>query len=193
MADDGSGSGGKRARDTSQRMVTTGQAGKNLGTQHRHVYGPRPLGALVPGIARPALRKRSPAAAQMMADWPSIVGPALAALTLPKKLIAGRLTIACTGPVAMELQHLAPQLIARINVHLGAVVVERLGFAPASDAEPAPPSAAQPTEDTRRRVEQAVGLLPEGDLRAALAALGRAVLTRRPDLAATPSTPAEST
>ena len=127
-----------------------------------------------------------------MADWPAIVGPALAALTLPKRLTAGRLTIACTGPVAMELQHLAPQLIARINLHLGVVIVERLGFAPAPVAEPPPPAAAVPTDATRRRVDRAVGLLPEGELRDALAALGRAVLTGRPGSAPAPSTPAES-
>ncbi len=192
MADKGLGSGGRRARDTAQGMITVSDAGKDTPLQTRHVYGPRPLGALVPGIAKPALRKRSPAAAQVMADWSAIVGPVLAGLTLPKRLAAGRLTIACTGPVAMELQHLAPQLIARINTHLGAAVVERLGFAPAPVAEPTPPAPPKPTAETGRRVDLAVGALPQGELRAALAALGRAVMTYRPGSAATSSTPRES-
>ena len=34
----------------------------------RHVYGPRPVGVLVPAVTREAFRKRSPAAAQVMAD-----------------------------------------------------------------------------------------------------------------------------
>ena len=174
-----SGREGKRALDTASGMVTGPNPGKEAPPQMRHVYGPRPLGALIPGIARPGLRKRSPAAAQLMADWPAIVGPSLARLTHPKKLVGGRLTIACTGPVAMELQYLAPQLIGRINSHLGAVIVERLGFAQAPMPDVASPARPTPTQETCRRVDHAVGLLPEGELRTALAALGRAVLTFR--------------
>ncbi len=150
----------------------------------RHVYGPRPVGALVPDIARPAFRKRAPAAAQVMADWAAIVGPRLAALTAPRRLSAGRLTIACTGPVAMELQHLAPQLIARINTHLGAAVIERLGFVQATDTPDPSRVAARETRPLtpadERRAEEAVAGLPQGDLRDALAALSRSVLTVDP-------------
>ncbi|WP_431267826.1 DciA family protein [Dankookia sp. P2] len=94
----------------------------------RSPYGPRPLGALIPALTKPVFRKRSPAGAQLMADWPGVVGPALAAVTTPLRFAAGTLTIACAGPVAMELTHLAPQLIARINAHLGKPMVERLRF-----------------------------------------------------------------
>src|SRR5690349_17761632 len=76
----------------------------------RHVYGPRPIGALLPSLTRPAFRRQGPAAAQVLADWPLIIGPELAALTQPRRLVGGTLTIACSGPMAMELQHLAPEL-----------------------------------------------------------------------------------
>lgn len=72
-----------------------------------------------------------------MADWPELVGPALAAVTEPERLSAGTLTIACAGPVAMELQHLAPELIERINGGLGRAAVERLRFRQRSPAAPA--------------------------------------------------------
>ena len=94
----------------------------------RHVYGPRPVGALVPGLTRAAFRRRAPGTAQVLADWSSIVGPALAAVTLPRRLGAGTLTIACSGPIAMELQHLSGELIARINTALGPGVVKTLRF-----------------------------------------------------------------
>jgi hypothetical protein len=90
--------------------------------------GFRPLGTLVPRLTRPVFRRKSPAGAQLMADWPELVGPALAAVTEPERLSAGTLTIACAGPVAMELQHLAPELIERINAVLGRAAVERLRF-----------------------------------------------------------------
>lgn len=151
-----------------------------MASQLRHVYGPRPVGALVPAITRPAFRRRAPAAAQVMADWAAIVGPRLAALTAPRRLSAGRLTIACAGPVAMELQHLAPELIARINTHLGSVVIERLGFVQATDTPEQPRVAAGPaplSAADQKRAEAAIAGLPPGDLRDALAALSRAVLT----------------
>jgi hypothetical protein len=101
--------------------------------------GFRPLATLVPRLTRPVFRRRSPAGAQIMADWPELVGHALAAVTEPERLSAGTLTIACCGPVAMELQHLAPELIERINAGLGRVAVERLRFRQRSLAGPAAP------------------------------------------------------
>src|SRR5690242_15088320 len=112
--------------DTAADMPARADTGKQEAAELRHVYGPRPLGALVPGLVRAAFRKRSPATAQLIADWEAIVGPLLADVATPRRLAAGTLTLACAGPVALELQHLAPALIERINTQLGRAVVERL-------------------------------------------------------------------
>ena len=144
----------------------------------RHPYGPRPIGALLPAVVRPAWRRRAPATAQLVADWEAIVGPALAAVTIPRKLFSGTLAIACSGPVAMELQHLSDPLMARINGHLGRVAVTRLRFVqdiPAPPPPPAPPPRTPATAAARR----AVAGLPEGPLRDALEALGQRVLAGR--------------
>ena len=115
-----------------------------------------------------------------MADWPALVGPAIAAVTQPLRLAQGTLTLACAGPVAMELQHLAPQLAGRINAALGRVAVERFRFvqqAPAGAAargRPAPRPVALPD-----RVESAIGAVPSADLREALERLGRGVYRNR--------------
>src|SRR5947209_95459 len=77
----------------------------------RHVYGPRALGALVPAVTRAAFRRRAPATAQVLTDWAAIVGPALADVTLPRRLQGGTLSISCAGPIAMELQHLTTELL----------------------------------------------------------------------------------
>jgi len=143
----------------------------------RHVYGPRPVSALLPALTHAAFRRRSPAAAQILADWPSIIGPALAAVTTPRRLVAGTLTLACTGPIATELQHLATELIARINGYLGTPTVLALRFVQTA-APPAPaPPAPRITAAASQAAEAAVAGLPGGELRDALAALGRAVLT----------------
>ena len=141
---------------------------------------PLPLGALIPSITRPAFRKRSPAGAQILADWAQIVGPALAAATSPLRLTSGTLTLACSGPVAMELQHLAPELIGRINGQLGRAVVEKLRFvqqAPAGSPRAAAPrpAAAVPVPAS---VQDRLAALPEGELRLALENLARGVYRR---------------
>src|SRR3954463_12655425 len=73
----------------------------DMAAPQRSVYGPRAIGALVPGLTRPAFRRQGPASAQVIIDWPAIVGPALAAVTAPRRLSAGALTLACAGPIAM--------------------------------------------------------------------------------------------
>ena len=38
----------------------------------RFLGGSRPVGALVPALTRPAFKRKSPAGAQIMADWPAV-------------------------------------------------------------------------------------------------------------------------
>ncbi len=138
----------------------------------RHVYGPRPLGALIPAVTRAAFRRRSPASVQLLQDWADIVGPAVAAMALPKRLSGTSLTLACSGAAALELQHLSTALIERINTHFGRRCVEQLRFV--QDGAPPPPVAAR-----NRPPPVKVDGLPEGELRDALARLGGAVAARR--------------
>ena len=148
--------------------------------QKRFLGGPRPVGALIPALTRPAFKRKSPAGAMIMADWPALVGPAIAAVTQPLRLTQGTLTLACSGPVAMEMQHLAPQLAGRINAALGRVAVERFRFvqrAPASAAvRKLPESAPKPLPE---RVESALEGVSSPELREALARLGRGVYRGR--------------
>ena len=146
-------------------------------TAPRHVYGPRPVSALLPAVARAAFRRRSPAAAQIMADWPSIIGPALAAVTTPRRLVSGTLTLACAGPIATELQHLAGEVIGRINAHLGTSTVQALRFVQTVPPPVSAPPTPRITPAATEAAEAAVAALPSGELRDALVALGRAVLT----------------
>jgi hypothetical protein len=157
-------------------MTTRDDADKPAGpTDGRHIYGPRPVGALLPALVRPAFRKRSPATAQLLLDWDVIIGPAIAAVTAPRKLFSGTLSIVASGPIAMELQHLSSALIERINTHLGRVAVTRLRFV--QDATtPRPPPVRLPNAGGDAAAREAVATLPAGPLREALEGLGRAVL-----------------
>jgi hypothetical protein len=148
-----------------------------MATEARHVYGPRGLGALVAKVARPAFRAMGPGTGQVMADWEAIVGPKLAAVSVPRRLAAGTLTIACAGPVAMELQYYATELISRINSHMGAATVRSLRFVQTMPAATSVATRAPPVPPwVAAAADTAVAALPDGELRTALAALGRAVL-----------------
>jgi hypothetical protein len=150
----------------------TGMAG-----QVRFVYGPRALGSLVPEVTRQTFRKRNPASAQILADWEIIVGPKVAAMTVPRKLDRGVLTIACAGPAAMDLHYMGIEVINRINTHLGGQPVHSLKFTQAGMPRKPPPPRPSPPEAIME-AEAAVADLPDGELKSALAALGRVVIGR---------------
>ncbi len=150
-------------------MATDGQDDK------RHVWGPRAVGALVPTLTRPAFRRRAPATAQILADWSMIVGPALAAVTAPRRMSGTTLTLACASPIAMELQHMSTELVSRINGHLGRTAVERLRFV----QEILPPSSPAALAPVAEEPPPPIPGMPAGPLNDALARLGQA-LKRQP-------------
>lgn len=149
-----------------------GMAGRN-----RFVYGPRPIGNLVPTVTRPAYKRHNPASAQILADWEAIVGPKVASMTIPRRLDRGVLTIACAGPTAMELHYVGVAMINRINTHLGGQPVHSLKFTQAGMPRKAMETHKKPPEAILE-AEAAVASLPDGELKDALAALGRVVIGR---------------
>ncbi len=145
--------------------------------------GPRPLGAVLPAVTHPVFRRRMLSAALIMADWPAIVGPGLAQSAEPRRLSGGTLTLACSGPQALALQHLAPALIERINGYLGTATVERLRFVQTAWPTPATPPRQKAAVPADRSAGAApapeIPGLPPGELGEALRRLARAILTER--------------
>jgi hypothetical protein len=150
---------------------------KDMAGPARFVYGPRALGSLLPNVTRQTYRKHNPASAQIVADWEIIVGPKVAAMTVPRRLDRGVLTIACAGPAAMDLHYMGVEVIKRINTHLGGQPVHSLKFTQAGMPPRSPPTRPSPPEAILE-AEAAVADLPDGDLKSALAALGRVVIGR---------------
>jgi hypothetical protein len=148
---------------------------KDMAADDRYVYGPRALASLLPDVTRQAFRKHNPASAQIVADWEIIIGPKFASMTLPRRLDRGVLTIVCAGPVAMNLHYMALEVISRINTHLGGQPVHTLKFTQAGMPR-RPPPPRPPPQEAPQEAEEAVADLPEGALKAALAALGRVVI-----------------
>lgn len=154
--------------------------------------GPRALGEAVAALTRPIVAKRGFARGGLVAEWPTIVGERLAANSLPERVSYppkqrrdGTLHLrVASGSLAMELQHLEPQLIERINGYLGHPAIARVrliqGPLPAVVPKPSPPAPQRPlTGAEEDALAQRLAGVDDPDLRAALADLGRAVIARR--------------
>jgi hypothetical protein len=167
-----------KGRGTPQRMAPAAPASKaksETSQEAPRAYGPRSIGGLIARVTKPGFRRRSPAAMQVMAEWLDILGPELGPRTVPQKLSAGTLTIGASGPTAMELQHLGPQLMARINGYVGQDLVQRLRFVQQPDAIVAAGSAGRSRPAPRPPPE--LDMEP-GPLRDALGRLAQAIEQR---------------
>jgi hypothetical protein len=151
---------------------------------------PRALAASVPKVTKAVLQKRGRAYAALIAEWANVVGPALAAESLPERLAppgaggaGGTLTIRVAGAGATEIQHLAPQIIERINTFLGFRAVAQLRLLQAPLPGRAAPRRPRPRALSRREeqaVLAAVADVAEPALQAALGRLGRALAADSP-------------
>jgi hypothetical protein len=127
----------------------------------------------------------------LVARWREIVGPDVARRTEPVKLVKGRngagssLEIRVAGPSAALIQHQAHEILARVNLFLGADAVQKLRIvqgplrADVSAAAQPPRRRAVPL-DAAQEAQLAEGLAgaSDGKLKDALMKLGRNVLRR---------------
>ena len=141
--------------------------------------GPRALGASLPQAARAALRRGGLAQIQLVQDWAAVVGPELAKHSQPRRLSFppqerrdGTLTIAVAGPLALELQHMEPLLLERVNAQFGYRAVERIRYVQETPRQPARP---RPTAPAPAPDESALAGVEDADLRAALKRLAAAI------------------
>jgi hypothetical protein len=159
-------------------------AGNGTEKQSERRGGMRAIGRSLPRIAGKALGRHGLAEAGLVADWTAIVGDRLAEATLPVRLQFprgerrdGTLHVRVAGSLALELQHLSPQLLERINGYLGYRGVERLkierGPLPRARQRLAEPEA-EPYGDPSAE-EPAVAGVEDASLRRSLARLGRAI------------------
>jgi hypothetical protein len=151
---------------------------------------PPPAGRALARTLRELDARFGQGAGALTARWREIVGADIARRTQPVKLVKGRnggpssLEIRVAGPAAALVQHQAPEILARVNLFLGAEAVQKLRIvqgplraqaeAPASPRRrTAPLDAAQ-----EARLAAALAEAPEGPLKQALMRLGRGVLRR---------------
>jgi hypothetical protein len=159
----------------------------------RDMAGRRPglriLGATVPKLTDKALRKRGFVESAIVRRWPSIVGEEIAGWCAPDRVAFPRdrragatLHVVVPGARALELQHLEPVLLERINTVFGYDAVTRVAIRQGPLPEPRTKSRPEPRPlDTGEQdwITEQVAEFSDQDLKNALQALGRAVLSRK--------------
>lgn len=86
------------------------------------------------------MNRRGFSDSRILENWSAIVGPQLAAMSQPVRLsrrksgrdgeetAGGVLTVKAEGAIALEIQHLAPQIIDRLNSYYGHAAIARLNI-----------------------------------------------------------------
>lgn len=166
----------------------------------RRYGGPPPVGARLGRITREAFKRYGFSEGHILHRWPEIVGTDLAGVTAPERLVrsraqnktvtggssgngtGGTLVVRVDGPVAVEIKHLEPQIVERINGYYGYPAVRRLKLVQG----PLPPAPARRLKSFRPlKPEEEASLadelspISEPELQGALARLGRRVIARR--------------
>ena len=142
----------------------------------------RAAGVAASGVAAPIVARHGGGVlGRLKAEWPAVVGAELAPLTWPEALGRdGALTLRVASSLAIELQHRAPLVIERINLFFGRAAVARLVLVQGPLPLPAPPPKGMPgplAAEAAKALDLRLGDIADPELRAALAGLGRLVLT----------------
>ena len=155
----------------------------------RGAHGPVALATVLDKVTRPLGRRRGFADARLISEWPAVVGARLAAESMPERLVRRRdgsgatLHIRVDGPMALELQHLEPQVIERLNGFYGYRAVERIALRQAPVTRPSAgekPVRPAPGKADARHLHESLACVADPELRRALGGLGRNVLASDP-------------
>jgi len=141
---------------------------------------------MLPAVTAGALGRRGLAMGRLLSDWTSIVGAEFAARSVPERITfprgartGGVLRLRVAPGWALMVQHVAPQIIERINGFFGYRAVDRLaviqGPLPASRATKAPPVSRPLTPEDETAIASAVAPVADPDLRRALSRLAAAL------------------
>lgn len=152
--------------------------------------GFQPLAEMALQLVDPILHKRAGLNIQLLESWPEIVGPDIAAVSQPQKIIWPRraheddafvpatLLVACEGFSAMKLQHESGEVIERINVFFGFSAIGRLKIEqkPVRAPTPLPPRAVVLDDQEHQLLQHMTTEIDNDALRQALLRLGTGIL-----------------
>ncbi|QFU15823.1 DUF721 domain-containing protein [Microvirga thermotolerans] len=157
---------------------------------------PRPLAEFLDTCLGPSLAAQGFATSDVIVAWPEIVGERLAGFSQPLRIEWKRrgphadpearpepatLVVRVESAFALEMQHLAPVVIDRVNTYYGWRCIGKLVLkqGPVRRTEKARPVPRPLTEADRKRLSAAVGPIEDETLKAALDRLGQAIVGSR--------------
>jgi len=157
------------------------------GPQKPRFKGVRAIGALAGDASAAAYRKFGFTEQKILTRWPEIAGEVLGRHTQPVKLsfprgttAGGTLTLAAQGAAALEVQHLTPMLIERVNRVFGYAAVAKIRIVQTQlERAEAPRRMPEPTAKEIADVAATLPPLEDARLRTALARLGAAINQRQ--------------
>lgn len=156
--------------------------------------GAKQLAAFMPDIIEKALAERGISEAVLISDWAAIVGERVASYARPIQLqwaprapkrnpeapaTAATLVLRIEGAFALEAQHSAASILARVNGHLGWRCIERVAFRQGPLPEPStkrtgPPP--PPSREAEAEARRTAATIEDMELREALTRLGARAL-----------------
>ena len=169
-------------------MTQLQSKGKDIGSDFRRGYARR-LGSLLPPEARKALRKFGFAEAEIVTKWKQIVGQRLGERTSPIRLAyrhgqrrSGTLHILVESGFAVEIQHIEPLLIERVNSYYGYAAVAKLAIHQGSLPQSVTRQSEQIvllSQQDQDALESMIAPTRDRNLKAALQGLGQRILASK--------------
>lgn len=166
-------------------MTKTTQPQSGFYTRQRQTV---PVARLLQRVLTPAARRHGFAETAVLADWPAIVGPMMAKRCQPIKISRGRgksapgtLVVMASPVMALELQHAAPQIVDRVNTYFGYRAIAKLhliGGRVQTSPVIKPKKTIPLSDDQNEFIAETASAIESDPLRNALAALGKAVMTK---------------
>ena len=160
-----------------------------MSTVRKRFRSAAPLADLVGKAVADAFAKQGFAAIEIVTHWEDVVGADLARRCEPIRLAfprrddpgsVGTLVIRAESAYAIEVQHLAPVIIERVNRYFGWRCVGRISIrqGPVVPRKRAPALPPEPASEAVAEVERGLGPFEDKDLQHSLARLGALVKGR---------------
>ena len=156
----------------------------------RRVRATSAIGKLVRKALTPAARRRGFAEANILDDWEAIVGAVLASRCQPIRLAFARgrssggvLHMRVGGGAAIEIMHITPQIIERVNDYYGFIAVREIKLLQAPlhyrrrKLKPKPPPPLSDADEAALNLD--VSRVADDTLQQSLLRLGRSIKQRK--------------
>ncbi|XHR98617.1 hypothetical protein ACFB49_02080 [Sphingomonas sp. DBB INV C78] len=141
---------------------------------------------MVPDVGRASFRRFGFVQSAVVSRWAEIVGPRYAGVSAPESIrfpqgqrAEGVLTLSVDGAHAPMMQHVAPEIIERVNRFFGYPAVARIAIRQAVAAKPVPRRAPPSIKPVPVELGDSLRTIGDPELRAVLESLAGALVASK--------------